>query len=116
MSIRVTKSLAMNREEAGALVFTKGKLLGSIIRIREGKEIVVGRDATRSDVVVGAKTISRVHCKVIYHKLSGKYTVIDCSKNGVYLSDGTRLPLDEEVELEQGEELLLDDENVIRLG
>ena len=78
MGIYVTKSLAMNREKTGALVFTKGKLLGSIIRIKEEKEIIIGRDAARSDVVVDAKTVSRLHCKVVYHKTSGKYTVKWC--------------------------------------
>ena len=117
MKIHVTKSLAMNREEAGALVFTKGKLLGAIIRIRDNKEITVGRDATRSDVVVNAMTISRRHCKVVYHKDTGRYTVTDYSKNGVYTGDGKRLPSDEEVEVNAGEELWLgDEENILRLG
>ena len=117
MKIHNTKSLAMNREESGALVFTKGKLLGSIVRIRDGKVITVGRDASKSDVVINSMTISRLHCKVTYHRDTGKYTVIDCSKNGVYMSDGKRLPDHEEVEVESGEELWLgDDDNILRLG
>lgn len=117
MAVYVTKSLAMNREEAGALVFVKGKLLGAIIRIRDGKEITLGRDAVKSDVVISSKTISRLHCKLTYHRDTGKYTVIDYSKNGVYMSEGRRLPYNEEVEIESGEKLWIgDDENILMLG
>lgn len=117
MDIYITKSLAMNREKAGALVFTKGKLLGAIIRIKDGKEITIGRDAMKSDIVVNAKTVSRLHCKVIYHKISGDYTVTDYSKNGVYLRDGSRLPVGKAIKVESGEELWLGDgDNILRLG
>lgn len=117
MKIHITKSLAMNREESGALVFTKGKLLGSIIRIRDGKEITIGRDAAKSDIVINSMTISRLHCKVMYQKSTGCYKVVDCSKNGVYKSDGSRLPTGEEVGINAGEELWLGDEdNMVRLG
>ena len=117
MKVHVTKSLAMNRDEAGALVFTKGKLLGVIIRIRDGKEITLGRDAVKADVVVAEKTISRLHCRVIYHKDLRSYSVYDYSKNGVFLGDGSRLPFKQEVEIASGEELWLGNaDNIIRLG
>lgn len=117
MKVHVTKSLAMNREDSGALVFTKGMLLGSIIRIRDGKEITIGRDAAKSDIVINSMTISRLHCKVMYQKLTGCYKIVDYSKNGVYTSDGKRLPAGEEVEIASGEELWLGDEdNMMILG
>ena len=117
MKVQVTKSLALNRDEAGALVFTKGKLLGVIIRIRDGIEITVGRDAVKADVVVAEKTISRLHCKVIYHRDIHSYSVFDYSKNGVFLRDGSRLPFEQEVIIASGEELWLGSaDNIIRLG
>lgn len=115
--VQVTKSLALNREETGALVFIKGTLLGTIIRIRDEKEIVIGRDPIQSDVVIRTMSVSRKHCKITFHKASGNYSLIDCSKNGVYRKDGKQLPPKTEIIIESGDELWIGDEkNIIRLG
>jgi hypothetical protein len=116
-ALRVTHSLAMNQDKSGAIVFVKGKLVGTIIRIWSDKEIHLGRDAGSSDIVLNDAKISRLHCSIVYHSESGDYTVCDHSKNGVFSGDGQRLPKEEEIHIAEGEELWIGDrENVIRLG
>lgn len=115
--MRVTHSLALNQGRSGAIVFVKGKLVGAIIRIRNGREITIGRDGSVSDIVVNDTKISRLHCSVTYHADTDNYIVCDHSKNGSYTKDGIRLPKEEDVPIESGAEIRLgDEENIIRLG
>lgn len=117
VSMRITHSLAMNQEKAGAIVFVKGKLVGTIIRIRSDKEINLGRDAGVSDIVLNDSKISRLHCSVIYHGDTGEYTICDYSKNGLFTKQGERLPEKEPVQIKAGEEIWLgSDENIFQLG
>lgn len=116
-SQKTAHSLALHREKAGAVVFVGGKLLGTIIRINSGKEIKIGRDGARSDIVVHGSLVSRLHVSVTYHSETEDYTVIDYSKNGVFMEDGTRLLKGEPVRFQMGEVLCLGGaEDVIRLG
>lgn len=115
--IRLTHSLAMNQEKTGAVVFVKGKLVGTIIRIKSDKEIKLGRDGNISDIVINDTKISRLHCSVTYHRETDDYVVLDYSKNGIFTGEGTRFPKNEEVRMKAGEEICLGDEgNVVRLG
>lgn len=114
---RMAHSLALRRGKAGAVVFVGGMLLGTIIRINNGKEIRIGRDGARSDIVVHGSLISRLHVSVTYHSETGDYTVIDYSKNGVFMEDGTRLLKGEPMRFSEGEILCLGGaQDVIRLG
>lgn len=119
--IGITHSLAMNREQAGAIVFVKGKLLGAIIRIKSDREIRIGRDGSKADIVVNDMVVSRLHVSVTYHSETGDYTIYDYSKNGIYRPKGKegnlRLPKRMPIRLNMGDEICLGDaRNVIRLG
>lgn len=117
VSMQITHSLAMNQAKAGAVVFVKGKLLGTIIRIRSNREIKLGRDGTKSDIVVNDKAISRLHCSIMYNGETGDYVVCDYSLNGLYRENGKKLPKGKAVKLKMGDELCLgNDKNMIRLG
>ena len=48
--LSVTKSLAMNRPEGGAIIGIRGSNIGRILRIQPEVEIVLGRDAERCDI------------------------------------------------------------------
>ncbi len=116
-SVKITKSLAMNREEGGAVIFTKGSLLGLILRIRADRNITLGSDAVQSDVVVAGENVSGLHCAVLYRAEQGDYVIRDYSRTGVFKGDGERIPSNEGVIFEKGAELRLGgDENIIRLG
>ncbi len=115
--IRVTHSLAMNQEKTGAIVFVKGKLLGTIIRIHSGRDIHLGRDGNVSDIVLNDSKVSRVHCSITYDSETGLYTICDFSKNGLYIEGGKRLPKGESIQINAGEEIWLgSEENTFRLG
>lgn len=117
LPIQITHSLAMNQAKAGAIVFVKGKLLGTIIHIRGNQEIRLGRDGTKSDFVVNDRGISRLHCGIRYNSETGEYLVCDYSLNGLYRENGKKLPKGKMVKLKMGDELCLgNDENIIRLG
>lgn len=116
-SIMVTKSLAMNNEEKGAVIFTSGKLAGTIVRLKDGQKITLGRDVKKAEIVIEVETVSRVHCTIQYHNASNNYLVCDLSKNGVFIDNGKRLAPGTEVSLEPGSELWIGDKmNRIRLG
>ncbi len=116
-SLRVTHSLAMNREKSGAIVFVKGILVGTIIRINSDRKINLGRDASVADIVLNDTKISRLHCSVTYHRESGTYTVCDYSKNGIFNDKGERFEKETPVEIMAGEEIWLGcGENVFQLG
>lgn len=80
----VSQSITLNREVTGALVCTKGIYLGSIIRFYAEKEILIGRDGNNCEVVISLPCISRIHCKIIYHKSTNTYEVVDVSHNGTF--------------------------------
>lgn len=117
VNIKIMHSFAMNQAKAGAVVFVKGKLLGAILRIKSDKEIRIGRDGAKADIVINDTVISRLHVSIIYHSETGYYTVCDYSKNGIYRGDNRRLPRCVPVQMKMGDELCLGNaENVIRLG
>lgn len=115
-NITVIKSLALNQKQSGAIIFTKGELLGTYIRINEGKTIWIGRDAAQVDIVLNESAVSRRHCSIVYNG-NGKYTVCDFSKNGMQTEEGTILPSKCELQFQAGYTLSIGNEkNQICLG
>ena len=116
-SLVVTKSMAMNSNEKGAIVFVGGKLIGTIIRMNDLQKVIIGRDASQVNVVIDTDTVSRKHCEITYNGFSNTYTVYDMSKNGVFLGSNQRLAKETMIDLKPGAELWIGDEiNRIRLG
>lgn len=115
--IRIHRSIAMNQKRGGAIVFVKGKLLGTILWIQCDKEITVGRNGASVDVVVNERRISRLHCGIRYDSETDSYRVVDYSTNGIYRADGERIQAKDGVCMNAGEEIWLgNSENIIRLG
>lgn len=116
-SMMITKSLALNSEEKGAIIFTGGKLLGTIIHMNDEQKITLGRDSSQADIIINSDTVSRLHCSIVYHGVSNTYTVCDVSKNGVFIGRDQRLAKDVRTTLKPGVELWIGDELTrIRLG
>lgn len=116
-TLRVTQSLVLNQEQSGAIVFTKGRLVGAIIRIKSNREIILGRSGNMADIVINDSKISRKHCSVLYDDETKEYHIVDFSQNGLYTKDGNRLPTKTQVQVKPGEEIWLgSSDNIFQLG
>lgn len=80
----------------------KGEYAGTEITVKDGEEIILGRDGSQSHLVLLDKKISRKHCGIIFQGISDNYVVMDYSSTGVYFADGSRLPKEEPVICERG--------------
>lgn len=115
--IRLTTSLALNREQTGAIIGISGKYIGTFFRIRPRKRILIGRDYNQVDFVLDEDSISRMHCWIEYDDTLGKYLFCDCSKNGVTLNHQRRLEKNKITTLSPGDELgFAKTANVFKLG
>lgn len=115
--ISITRSLALNREQGGAIVGIRGTNLGKILRIQPKIEILLGRDTEKCDICFSSPKVSRVHCRITYHLLEQCYTVVDCSMNGIYREDGRRLKKGENHGIQPGTELWIGTrQEAIKLG
>lgn len=87
--------------------------------VGNGKEIVLGRDPTVSNVVFdqGCINVSRRHCSIRYDQDGDRFIVTDTSKNGTFTSDHQRLIADVSTPLPRGTIICLGDQkNTFRLG
>ena len=90
-TMQVTRSLALSSEVAGGLICIKGKHLGHMIPLPGDKTVVFGRDPAVCQIVLDDGQVSRKHCQITYIASLMQYRIIDLSKNGTFLGDGTRL-------------------------
>lgn len=74
--------------------FLSGEFTGTSIPVTPGKDITIGRDSNRANVVTSSAntTISGLHCRIRYDEQNGKYIVIDYSTNGTYLNNEKLTP------------------------
>lgn len=113
----VTKSLAMNQSDGGALIGQKGFLLGKIIRLKSDTQYFLGRDSSQCDVEIKGDKVSRVHCSIIFNSKTYDYTIRDCSTNGVVVNEKYKLKKNTDTSIKPGSILLIgSEENQIRLG
>lgn len=111
----VTRSLAKSMEKNGAIIGTKGELLGIIYRMKDGESLTIGRDAEKCQIVLKKSNVSREHC-IVRRLDDDTYEVEDCSKNGVYV-EGAYLGKGNKVQAETGNRVWLCDESQeFRLG
>ena len=104
-----------NPSQSGILCLA-GEYLGVSVPLGDQESITIGRDATCCNLVLSGDKISRKHCIITYVKSSGIYRVVDCSINGVFLKNGSRLERDKVQEFTPGAILMLGDkQNVFRL-
>lgn len=102
----------------GSLVGIKGDCAGYNFDLMPGEEIVIGKDAKVSSVVISTayKEISRKHVSVLFSANKDRYIVTDYSSNGTW-ADGERLERGVPTELRRGTLLkLANDKNTFRLG
>ena len=102
----------------GTLIGLNGSCAGYNFDLTSGEEIIIGKDAKVSQVVIDPayKEISRKHVGVCYDLIRDQYRVVDYSSNGTW-ANGSKLVSGQEVYLPHGTELkLANDKNTFRLG
>lgn len=107
-----------SREDVGKLVGLKGSCAGYSFDLNPGEEIVIGKDAKLSSVVIDPayKEVSRKHVGITYEVLSNAYRVVDYSSNGTK-ANGNRLTKDSPTVLPKGTIIeLANGKNSFRLG
>lgn len=70
----------------------KGDYAGASFTIKDNEMLTLGTNAGYCQILFQDKKISRRHCIISYNRSKNEYMLIDCSKNGTYLIDGTRIP------------------------
>lgn len=77
--------------KTGGLLFCcRGAYRGAEFPV-EG-EIIIGRDADCSHIVIQSEKVSRKHCGIRYDSANGTYMVTDYSANGLYDKTGRAFP------------------------
>lgn len=102
----------------GNLIGINGSCAGYNFELTSGEEIIIGKDAKVSMVVIDPayKEISRKHVGVCYDVIRDQYRVVDYSSNGTW-ANGSKLVTGQEVYLPHGTELkLANGKNTFRLG
>lgn len=92
-----------------AISVLSGPLAGADIPLRDHEIIYLGKDAKKANIVFSGDfpNISRLHCAVMYDGKCGKYFVTDCSTNGTFYLDKTRMIKGKRTSVEPGTILLL---------
>ena len=114
----VVQSEPVQKELKGALIGIKGSCAGYEFELVAGEEIIIGKDAKVSSVVIDPayKEVSRKHVAVCYDKLKDQYRVVDFSSNGTWANE-EKLEVGQPVYLYRGSNLkLANGKNVFRLG
>lgn len=116
--IYITRSLAMNTmSTGGAIIGVEGNITGAIYRIKDGQEIILGRDPYSCDIILRGMKVSRKHCSIMHISEAQGYRVIDYSLNGCFLHNRERMEKERPYHLLSGEEIILGSrENIIKLG
>ncbi len=103
---------------SGSLIGVKGTCAGYSFDLNSGEEIIIGKDAKVSMIVIDPayKEISRKHVGVCYDITRDQYRVVDYSSNGTW-ANGIRMDRGQAVYLPHSTELkLANDKNIFLLG
>ncbi|MBQ9199555.1 MAG: FHA domain-containing protein [Lachnospiraceae bacterium] len=116
-NMTVTRSIAMNKKENGAIIGTRGFLLGKIIRISSDNDVIIGRDPAQCEIIVKGDKVSRAHLRLRYNSITEDYTLYDTSSNGTIIDEKYKLKHKTHVNVKSGSKIWLgDSDNEIMLG
>lgn len=87
----VSQKFQINAREYGVVLGIYGARQNDSYRLYHGKEVFIGRDASRNEIVVNERTVSRQHCCIRFDLQKQCYYVKDLSANGTFLGNGQRI-------------------------
>jgi len=87
-----------------SLTGMSGMYAGQTIPMAANDELIIGRDAALSNVIVNqnAEKVSRKHCGIRFDSARNNYTVTDYSSNGTYIDGGSRLAANVPTTMQRG--------------
>lgn len=74
------------------LLAIEGDYKGDFFQIFPCEKVVLGTSPQASNVLFDDRQISRRHCIIEYVPEQQMYYITDCSTNGTFLNDGSRMP------------------------
>lgn len=82
-------TVLLNVDYEGKIVSLNGMDKGTPYPIKDGEEIIIGKDPQMANIVVDRKLqkISRKHCGIRYDAANNIYQVVDYSTNGTYINN-----------------------------
>lgn len=93
--------------KTGTLKCIKGAYKGSDIVLRDGEELVIGRNSKMAQLVISDSDISRRHCSIRYRASDGYYYVTDYSSLGTVMNNSQKLATNVETRCPVGTKLTL---------
>lgn len=108
----------LTKEITGTVLGLSGTNKGYGFKLRDGEEIIIGKDPAVSNVIVDPKyrEISRKHCSIAYVAADDAYQVTDYSVNGTFVN-GNRIPQNMKKKVPAGSEITLGKtDNKFKLG
>jgi len=77
----------------GSISIVSGSCKGFSIPVSDGETVVIGKDPQQCAVIIDKKYtgVSRRHCEISFDSMEDAYLVKDCSQNGTFMENGTRL-------------------------
>lgn len=95
-------------KKEGCIKCISGKNLGSVINIKSGEEIIIGRDPSVSHFIIDDEKISKRHCIISYNSDKDIYLIQDVSSNGIYYENN--------IKMETGVVVAVPHGTIIRIG
>lgn len=105
----------MSTEQSGAMICIRGKEIGAMVPLDSDKKVTAGRDPSVSNYVIADPKVSGKHFEITFVGALKKYLVVDDSRNGTFLKDGSRLQRGKEYYLPPMTELWFGDGNIYKL-
>lgn len=93
---------AVSAPPAGKITVTRGEFSGAEVEVRDGEEVILGRDPAVCHLVFTNSKISRKHCGVRYNPNTNTYFVKNYSMNGTSFASGQSVSSDVFVEVTPG--------------
>ncbi|MBR6615223.1 MAG: FHA domain-containing protein [Lachnospiraceae bacterium] len=103
--------------KSGTITGVKGMYAGATIDIVPGEFVIIGRSAEKANLVINNDLVGRQHCIIQYDGNTGNYIVTDCSTNGTFLGNGSRLVNQKPTTVAPGTVIVIvNKENTFQLG
>lgn len=103
--------------DIGKLEVLSGVYQGVQLKLSSAEVLVLGSDPAISQLIFHATGVSGRHCRIQYDVQRQRYLLTDYSREGVYLEDGTRLPMNQVSPIRKGSTIQIGyTDNFIRLA